>query len=116
MDQIRTGSLIRKLRLKMGLTQKELAERINVSDKAVSKWECGSGCPDVSLLSVLAEVFGTDIEVLLTGEIEKNEKENGNMKKMKFYVDCLLHLQQLEHLSRYLYQGWITLRSSFSLF
>lgn len=86
MDQIRTGSLIRKLRLKMGLTQKELAERINVSDKAVSKWECGSGCPDVSLLSVLAEVFGTDIEVLLTGEIEKNEKENGNMKKMKFYV------------------------------
>ena len=86
MDQIRTGELIRQLRTKMGLTQKQLAERISVSDKAVSKWERGSGCPDVSLLAALSEVFGTDIQVLLTGELNKNEKEKGNMKKLKFYV------------------------------
>lgn len=86
MDQVKTGELIRKIRTKMKLTQKQLAERINVSDKAVSKWETGSGSPDISLLSKLAEVFGIDIQVLLSGEINKNESEKGNMKKLKFYV------------------------------
>lgn len=86
MDQIKTGELIKRFRTELGLTQKELAERINVSDKAVSKWETGNGCPDVSLLTALAEVFRTDIQVLLTGEIDKNESERGNMKKLKFYV------------------------------
>lgn len=86
MDQIKTGSLIRQLRTELGLTQKELAERIGVGDKAVSKWECGNGCPDISLLAELAKVFGTDIQVLLSGNIDKNETEKGNMKKLKFYV------------------------------
>ena len=86
MDQIKTGEIIKRFRTELGLTQKELAERINVSDKAVSKWETGNGCPDVSLLTALAEVFRTDIQVLLTGEIDKNESERGNMKKLKFYV------------------------------
>ena len=86
MDQVRTGELIRKFRIELGLTQKELAERINVSDKAVSKWECGNGCPDVSLLTALADVFGTDIQILLDGEIGKNEKEKGDMKKLRFYI------------------------------
>lgn len=90
MDQIKTGALIRRFRTELGLTQKQLAERVGVSDKAVSKWECGSGCPDVSLLTSLADVFGTDIHVLLTGEIDKNESEKGDMKKLRFYVcrDC----------------------------
>lgn len=86
MDQIKTGELIRRFRTELDLTQKQLAERINVSDKAVSKWERGNGCPDVSLLSALAEVFVTDVQVLLSGEIDKNESEKGNMKKIKFYV------------------------------
>jgi transcriptional regulator with XRE-family HTH domain/desulfoferrodoxin (superoxide reductase-like protein) len=90
MDQVRTGEIIRRLRTEKGLTQKQLAERISVSDKAVSKWECGNGCPDISLLSALSEVFGTDVQVLLTGNIDKNESEKGNMKKLRFYVcsDC----------------------------
>lgn len=86
MDQIRTGSLIRRLRTERGLTQKQLAERINVSDKAVSKWERGNGCPDVSLLTALADVLGTDTQALLSGSIEKNESEKGDMKKLRFYV------------------------------
>ena len=90
MDQIRTGSLIRQLRTERGLTQKQLAERINVSDKAVSKWERGNGCPDVSLLTALAEVLDTDIQALLSGSIDKNESEKGDIKKLRFYVcrDC----------------------------
>ena len=86
MDQVKTGGLIRDLRTQMGLTQKQLADRICVSDKAVSKWECGNGCPDIASLSALSEVFGTDIGVLLSGGIDKKETEKGNMKKLKFYV------------------------------
>lgn len=86
MDQIRTGELIRRLRMEIKLTQKELAEKLSVSDKAVSKWESGKGCPDISLLYGLAEIFGTDINVLLSGELEKNESEKGNMKKLRFYI------------------------------
>ena len=48
MDQIKTGALIRTLRLKRGMTQFALAEMIGVSGKAVSKWECGGGAPDIS--------------------------------------------------------------------
>ena len=85
MDQIKTGAVIRQLRTEMHLTQKQLAERLCVSDKAVSKWECGNGCPDVSLLPVLADVLGTDLEVLLSGEINK-QKGACDMKKLRFYV------------------------------
>ena len=90
MDQIKTGALIRQLRLSAGLTQKQLAEKVNVSDKAVSKWECGNGAPDVSLLTDLAEVFGTDVNTLLSGSKDINESEKGDMKKIRFYVckDC----------------------------
>lgn len=90
MDNSKTGSLIKQLRTEKKLTQKQLAERLGVSDKAVSKWETGKGFPDISLFSALADVFGADVHNLLMGSINKNEKENGNMKKMKFYVceDC----------------------------
>lgn len=86
MDQVKTGELIRKLRTELGLTQRQLAEKINVSDKAVSKWECGNGCPDLSLLTALADVLGTDMHLLLSGEIDKNEMEKGNMNKLRFFV------------------------------
>ena len=86
MDPVKTGKLIRQLRTESRLTQKQLADRLHVSDKAVSKWECGNGCPDVSLLAELAAVFGTDVQSLLSGTIDKKESEKGNMKKLKFYV------------------------------
>ena len=90
MDQIRTGELIRGLRKEHHLTQKQLAVRLHVSDKAISKWETGKGCPDISLLMMLADQFQVNLETLLTGEISEKESETGNMKKMKFYVcpDC----------------------------
>lgn len=86
MNQMQTGYIIRELRKEKGYTQKQVAESIHVSDKAVSKWECGKGCPDISVLSLLAELFDTDIQILLSGRMDKNEKEKGNMKKVKFYV------------------------------
>ena len=86
MDQEKTGELVKTLRNEKKLTQKQLAEKLNVSDKAVSKWERGHGCPDISILSELAGILGTDIGVLLSGNIESKESEKGNMKKLKFYV------------------------------
>lgn len=86
MDQIKTGELIRKLRTEKGLTQKQLADEIGVCDKAVSKWECGRGCPDLSLLAVLSDIFGTDIGTLISGEMCVSEKEGENMKRIAFYV------------------------------
>ncbi|USF25460.1 hypothetical protein N510_000372 [Firmicutes bacterium ASF500] len=90
MDQTKTGGLIRALRTQKGLTQKELAEAIGVGDKAVSKWERGLGCPDVSLLPELSRVLGVGLEALLSGQIDANDQERGNMKKLNFYVcpDC----------------------------
>lgn len=81
-----TGLFIRKLRQERNLTQKQLAEVLNVSDKAVSKWETGNGLPDISILAEIAGFFGTDIQTLLDGNSEKNGSECGNMKKLKFYV------------------------------
>ncbi|MGI6181016.1 MAG: helix-turn-helix domain-containing protein [Agathobaculum sp.] len=90
MDHKKTGALIRKLRTAKGLTQRALAERLHVSDKAVSKWERGAGCPDISLLSALAEVLGASLESLLDGQADAAEQQGGNMKKTLFYVcpDC----------------------------
>ena len=86
MDAAKTGALIRQLRLERGLTQAKLAEKIGVSDKAVSKWERGFGCPDVSLLTALAEALGVNLEELLSGALESNDPIGGNMKKLRFYV------------------------------
>lgn len=86
MDQDKIGGLIFSLRKEKGLTQRELAERLGVSDKAVSKWERGQGCPDVSLLGGLSRVLGVNIEQILSGELESNDRDGGNMKRLKFFV------------------------------
>lgn len=85
MDNEKTGRLIRELRTQKGLTQAQLAGLINVSDKAVSKWERGLGCPDVSLLGTLSEVLEVNIERLLEGELGENS-EAVTMNKIKFYI------------------------------
>jgi len=85
MDQRKTGELIRSARRACGMTQMQLAECLGVSDKAVSKWERGAGCPDLSTLPLLTEVLGIDTESLLRGEAVTCES-GGNMKKLRFYV------------------------------
>ena len=86
MDCAKTGALIRRLRLEQGMTQKALADKLNISPKTVSKWECGLGCPDVSLLSAVSAALGVQTEVLLSGGLGENSQVPGNMKKTKFYV------------------------------
>jgi len=86
MDQTKIGELISRFRKEKGLTQLQLGEMIGVSDKAVSKWERGLGCPDVSLLGALSAALGVNIEGILNGELPQNETERGNMKRIKFFV------------------------------
>ena len=90
MDCGKVGALIQRLRRENGMTQKALADALHISDRTVSKWERGAGCPDVSLLGGLSAVLKVDMEKILKGDLEQNAVDGGNMKKIKFYVcpDC----------------------------
>ena len=81
-----TGNVIKELREKKNLTQKELANQIMVSDKTISKWETGKGLPDIGIIEDLAKALGVSIAELLTGEYRTNENVSANMKKTHFYV------------------------------
>lgn len=74
MNTIYTGKFISELRKEKGLTQKELAEKLNVTDKAVSKWETGRSAPDIALLVSLADILGVTVVEILQGK--KIEKES----------------------------------------
>ena len=63
-----TGEVIRSLREKRRLTQRDLAQRLNVSDKTISKWETGRGLPDITLLEPLAGALGVSVTELLSGD------------------------------------------------
>lgn len=68
MDQLKTGKFIAQRRKNKSLTQRQLAEKLGVSDKAVSKWECGNGLPEVSLMMPLCDILGISVNELLSGE------------------------------------------------
>ncbi len=82
MEKKTMGSFIAALRRANGMTQRELAERLNVSDKSVSRWECDDGYPDLSLIPVIAEIFGVTADELLRGErkvsVEGDSNDSGN--------------------------------------
>lgn len=86
LDCIKTGALIRRLRIEAGMTQLQLAERLGVTDKAVSKWERGLGCPDISLLAELALSLNSKVDALLDGEPETGCLKGGAMKRLQFYL------------------------------
>lgn len=81
-----TGSTIRQLREGRGLTQAELAERIGVSSKTISKWETAKGLPDISLLQPLAQALGISVIELMNGQQIMNKNISANMMRCKFYV------------------------------
>lgn len=81
-----TGKTIKELREKRVFTQKELAEKINVSDKTISKWETGKGLPDIGIIEELSKALGISVGELLTGEYRLNENLSANMKKVLFFV------------------------------
>ena len=86
MQNSKVGSIIRTLRLEHRMTQKQLADKMNLSDKTVSKWERGLGMPDISLIPELSQLLGIDIMNLLSGDMTPNNFVGGNMKNTKYFV------------------------------
>ena len=86
MDSYITGKTVKRLREKAGLTQNELAEKICVTGKAVSKWETGRGLPDISLIEPLAAALSVSVAELLSGNEAVNANRSANMLKSEIYV------------------------------
>lgn len=81
-----TGTTIKQLRESRRLTQAELAEKIGVSSKTISKWETAKGLPDISLLQPLAQALGISVIELMNGERILNRNVSANMLRSRFYV------------------------------
>lgn len=88
MDQEKIGALIASLRKKQGLTQSQLGAKVGVGDRAVSKWERGITCPDISIINELSSILGITSDELLKGELTKEHKEQ--LKEHKFNKKLLL--------------------------
>ena len=79
MDNEKFGNFIKELRKEKNLTQKQLADKINITDKAVSKWERGLSFPDITMLNILSKELEVSVEELLNGERFRNtQKQNKN--------------------------------------
>ena len=86
MNQYVTGTMIRRLREERKLTQSGLAEILQVSDKAVSKWETGKGYPDITLVEPIARALGVSVIELLSGDDVRNTNRAGNLLRSRLYV------------------------------
>lgn len=86
MDSAKVGRIIQSLRKEKEMTQRDLALLMNVSEQAISKWERGIGCPDISLLGRLSEILSVNIEKMLSGELQPNDQDRGSMRRMKWYA------------------------------
>ena len=85
MNQIKIGAFIASQRRSKNLTQVALAEKLGITDRAVSKWERGKGLPDVSIMLDLCEIFGITVNELLSGE--RICMENSNQKNEQLLID-----------------------------
>ena len=110
MDQIRSGNFIRDMRIKKNLTQKDLADKMGITAKAISRWETGRGFPDVSLLEQLADELNVTPKEILKGEeititnsniFDEKESHISRRKisritsKKIFIVDSIIHMSKV---------------------
>lgn len=86
MNNYITGTTIKTLREKQNMTQAQMAEKLCISDKTISKWETGRGLPDISMLESIADVLKVSIPELLTGETVTNTNVSANLMRSKIYV------------------------------
>ena len=86
MNQYVTGSVIKRLREKLKLTQSQLADFLGVSDRTVSKWETGRGFPDIIFLEPLAKILEVSVAELFSGTEIENGNRAANLSKSNFYV------------------------------
>lgn len=94
MDQIKIGKFISTRRKEVGLTQSQLAEKLNITDRAVSKWETGRTLPDSSIMLDLCNILKITVNDLLTGEIVT--MENYDKEKEKTLIEIVKEKQQAD--------------------
>ena len=92
MDQIKIGCFIAERRRQAGLTQMQLAEKLNITDRAVSKWETGRSLPDSSIMLELCDILGISVNELLSGE--KIMMENNNQKNEQLLLEMTKELEK----------------------
>ena len=92
MDQLKIGKFIAECRKKANLTQMQLAEKLGITDKAVSKWERGVAMPDTSIMLELCDILSISVNELLSGE--KISMENNNQKNEQLLFDMAKELEQ----------------------
>lgn len=92
MDAERIGNLISKIRKEKNLTQRELADILGVSHKTISKWECGSGFPDISMIKKIAEELNISVEELLDGKRLEEKNERKFNIKLFLIIGCIIIL------------------------
>ena len=92
MNQIKIGRFIAESRKAVGLTQAQLAEKLNLTDRAVSKWETGRSMPDASLMLQLCDILGVTVNDLLSGE--RIDRENGGAKNEQLLLDMAKELKE----------------------
>ena len=92
MDQLKIGKLIADCRKEKGLTQMQLAEKLGITDKAISKWERGIAMPDTSIMLELCDILGISVNELLSGE--KISMENNNQKNEQLLLDMAKELEK----------------------
>lgn len=85
MDLIKTGKFLQLLRKETGFTQEELAEKLNVSRRTVSRWETGTNMPDLDILMELSDLYEVDLREILSGE-RKSERMNEELKETVLQV------------------------------
>ncbi len=86
MNQYVTGAVIKELRERKKITQIQLADRVGVSGKTVSKWETGKGYPDITLLEPIAEALSVSVTELISGNAVSNSNVSANMMRSHFYI------------------------------
>lgn len=100
MDNIRFGAFIAQLRKEQSITQKELADKLNVTDKAVSKWETGKGFPDIKLLEPLAQTLGVTLVELIQGT--RIQRDNLTINEAESVITQAIEQSQRVTARRYL--------------
>ena len=92
MDQMKIGSFLKELRKEKGITQEQLAEQLNISNRSVSRWETGSTMPDLSMLVALAEYYDVDVREIIDGGRKSenmNEEVKDTLEKVASYNEVL---------------------------
>ena len=118
MNQIKIGKFIAKIRKDKNLTQKQLAEKLGITDRAISKWENGKSMPDLSLLKPICDILDISVNELLSGEYIEKKEENleDNFVKAINYSNKKNKIYEIVFLLFILFFGMIMLVMSMSLF